>query len=131
METPIQIEFQGMEPVEPVRSAIAKRVAELETRFGRMTACRVVLKSPGGHHRTGGHYEINIHLALPNGREVNIDRIATADERQADVTFAVNDAFKRARRRLQDHVRRMQGHVKTHAERPIGTVTRLDAERGF
>jgi hypothetical protein len=25
----------------------------------------------------------------------------------------------------------MQGHVKTHAERPIGTVTRLDAERGF
>jgi hypothetical protein len=35
-----------------------------------VTACRVVLKAPG-------HYEINIHLALPNGREVNIDRTAT------------------------------------------------------
>src|ERR1019366_10538886 len=101
METPIQIEFQGMEPVEPVRSAIAKHVAELETRFGRMTACRVVLKAPSGHQRTGGHYEVNIHLALPDGREVTIDRTATADERQADVSFAINHAFKRARRRLE------------------------------
>jgi ribosome-associated translation inhibitor RaiA len=118
METPIQIEFQGMEAVEPVRSAIAKHVATLESRFGRVTACRIILKAPGGHHRTGGHYEVNIHLALPNGREVNIDRTAAADERQADVSFAVNDAFKRARRRLQDQVRRMQGQVKTHEERP-------------
>lgn len=131
METPIQIEFQGMEPVEHVRSAIAKHVTDLESRFGRVTACRVVLKSPGGHHRTGGHYEINIHLALPNGREVTVDRTPTADERQADVAFAINDAFKRARRRLQDQVRRMQGQVKTPAERPIGTVTKLDSKGGF
>jgi cold shock CspA family protein len=131
METPIQIEFQGMEPVEHLRSAIAKHVSDLESRFGRVTACRVVLKAPGGHHRTGGHYEINIRLALPDGREVDIDRTATADERQADVSFAINDAFKRARRRLQDQVRRMQGQVKTHEERPVGTVTKLDSERGF
>jgi cold shock CspA family protein len=131
METPIQIEFQGMEPVEHVRSAIVKHITDLESRFGRVTACRVVLKSPGGHHRSSGHYEINIHLALPDGREVDVDRTPTADARQADVTFVVNDAFKRARRRLQDQVRRMQGHVKTHEERPIGTVTKLDPERGF
>jgi ribosome-associated translation inhibitor RaiA len=116
METPIHIEFQGTEPLEQIRGTIDKHVAELETRFGRMTACRVVLKAPSEHHRTGGHYEIKIHLALPDGREVNIDRNPSADERQADVSFAVNDAFKRARRRLQDQVRRMQGHVKTHEE---------------
>ena len=46
METPIQIEFQGMEPVEHVRSAIARHIIDLESRFGRVTACRVVLKSP-------------------------------------------------------------------------------------
>ena len=130
METPVQIDFQGMEPVEHVRAAIARHITQLESRFGRMTACRVVLKSPGEHHRTGGLYEINIHLALPNGREVDIDRTPTADERHADVEFAVNDAFKRARRRLQAHVRRMQGNVKAHEERPIGTVTRLETEQG-
>ena len=40
-----------------------------------------------------------------------------ADQRHADVNFAINDAFKRARRRLQDQVRRLQGHVKTHEPR--------------
>jgi phage shock protein A len=39
-----------------------------------------------------------------------------ADQRHADVNFAINDAFKRARR-LQDQVRRLQGHVKTHEPR--------------
>jgi hypothetical protein len=118
METPIQIEFQGMEPIEQVRGAIAKHVTDLESRFGRITACRVVLKCPSGRHRSGGLYEINIHLALPNGREVTVDRTPAADERHADAAFAVNDAFKRARRQLQDQVRRMQGQVKTHAEPP-------------
>ena len=63
---------------------------------------------------------MNIRLALPNGREVNVGRTAQADERHADLTFAINDAFKRARRRLQDHVRRLQGLVKQHDGPPIG-----------
>jgi cold shock CspA family protein len=72
-------------------------------------------------------------LALPNGREVNVARTAQQDERYTDVDFAINDTFKGARRRLQDHVRRMQGQVKTHEAQPIGTVIRLDptGDSGF
>jgi ribosome-associated translation inhibitor RaiA len=120
METPVQIDFHATEASEAVRQSIATRVSALEHRFGRITACRVVLKGPGGHHRNGGLYEINIHLTLPGGREVDVARTATADERHADLDFALNDAFKRARRRLQDSVRRMQGQVKTHRSQPIG-----------
>jgi cold shock CspA family protein len=105
---------------------VAKHVADLEQRFGRVTAYRVVLKAPGGHHRTGGLYEVNIRLALPDGREVNIDRTAQADERHSDLDFAINDAFKRARRQLQDQVRHLQGQVKHHEGPPIGTVVQLD-----
>jgi hypothetical protein len=54
---------------------------------------------------------------LPEGREVNIGRTPQSDERHADLSFALNDAFKRARRQLQDQVDRMVGNVKTH-ERP-------------
>jgi len=84
-------------------------------------------------HRTGGLYEVNIHLALPNGREVNVTRTPSADERLADLSFAINDAFKHARRQLQDEVRRMQGQVKHHEAQPTGTVKSLDAfsEFGF
>src|SRR5579862_1100462 len=117
METPVQVDFRGMQPTQHLRDAIARGISEIESRFGRVTAGRVVLKSPSAHHRTGGLYEVTIHLALPDGREVAIGRTASADARHADIDFALNDAFKRARRRLEAQVRRMQGHVKTHVER--------------
>ena len=82
MQTPVEIEFQGMSGTPEVHASIEKHVAELEQRYGRVTACRVVLKGPGGHHRTGGLYEVNVRLALPNGREVNVGRTAQADERR-------------------------------------------------
>jgi len=131
MQTPVEIDFQGISASSELRGAIAKHVAELELRFTRVTACRVVIKGPGGHHRTGGLYEVNIRLALPDGREVNIGRTAQADERYSDLTFAINDAFKRARRRLQDQVRRLQGQVKTHEGQPTATVARLDESGEF
>jgi ribosome-associated translation inhibitor RaiA len=115
METPAQIDFQGMSASDHARDEIAAQIATLEERFGRVTACRVVVKAPSGRHKNGGQYEINVRLTLPNNREVNIGRTATQDERHADLDFALNDAFKRARRQLQDEVDLMRGHVKTRA----------------
>jgi cold shock CspA family protein len=131
METPIHIDFQGMKSSELLCDAALKHIEGLEERFGRITACRVVIKGPGKHHHKGGLYEINIRLSLPQGREAEIGRTASADERQADPNFAINDAFKRARRRLQDQSRRLRGQVKAHEDQPIGTVTRLDETFGF
>src|SRR3974390_2235534 len=125
METPVQIDFQGMAAQPQVRGVIDKHVSELEQRFGRITAGRVALKAPGEHHRIG-LYEINIRLELPDGREVNVTRTPSEDDRQSDLNFATNDAFKHARRQLQDHVRRMQGQVKQHETAPIATGARID-----
>ncbi len=115
METPVQLDFQGMDAKADLRAAIKKQIAQLEDRFGRVTAGRIVVKAPGGHHKTGGQYEINIRLALPDAREVNIARTPHADERHSDLNFALNDAFKRARRQLQHQVARMSGDVKARA----------------
>ena len=132
MQTPVEIDFQGMDAKPEIRAADRRTCRQSSSSgSGRVTACRVVLKGPGGHHQTGGLYEVNIRLALPDGREVNVERTAQADERHADLTFAINDAFKRARRQLQDHVRRLQGQVKQHEGQPIGTVVRLDASGEF
>lgn len=119
MQTPVQIDFQGMSATPDVRAAIEKQIEALEQRFGRTTACRVAVKAPSGHHRNGGLYEVSIHLALPNGRQVDVGRTPPADERLADLTFAINDAFKHARRQLQDQVDRMQGNVKQHPGNPV------------
>jgi hypothetical protein len=63
METPLQIDLQGIDARPNIRAEIDKHVAQLEERWGRITAGRVVVKAPSGHHRTGGLYEITIHLA--------------------------------------------------------------------
>ena len=131
MQTPVQIDFQGIDASQMARTSIEKHIADLEQRFGRITACRAVLKGPGGHHQTGGLYEVNIRLALPDGREVNVARTPKADERYSDLGFAINDTFKRARRRLQDAVRRMQGQVKHHYGQPIATIAKLDPSGEF
>lgn len=125
MQVPVQIDFQGIDASEAVRQHIHDRVAELETRFGRITTAHVAIKGPGGHHQKGGNYLVRIHLALPEGRRVDVDRTPHADERHSEILFAVDDAFNRARRQLQDKVRRMQGAVKVHEGVPIATVARL------
>lgn len=131
METPVEIDFPGGKPSAVLRQSVESHIAMLEKRFGRITACRVAVEPPSGRHRTGGLFKVRIHLALPNGRKVDIGHLENDDERFADVDFAINDAFKRARRRLQDHVRRMQGHVKTHEPEPLGTVVRIDESGDF
>ena len=130
MQTQPEIDFQGLKATPAIEAAIGERVAELEDRWGRITACRVTIKAPSQHHRASGLYEIHIHLSLPDGREVNVARTSTADQRHADVTFALNDAFKHARRQLQDRVRRVKGQVKHHE---AAAIVRVDpaGEFGF
>jgi ribosome-associated translation inhibitor RaiA len=108
METPPEIQFQGMKGTPQNKEMIAAHIAELDERFGRITACRVVVKAPSQHHREGGLYEVHIRLALPEGLEVNVER-TPQDERHSDLAFAISDAFKHARQQLHEKVRRMRG----------------------
>jgi cold shock CspA family protein/ribosome-associated translation inhibitor RaiA len=131
METPFEIEYLGFAPNESQKFLFQKKIAELEKRFGRIATGRISVKSPSGHHRSGGLYEVNIRLRLPAGKEVDISRTPDADERHADFQFAVNDAFKRAQRQLQKHAQHLEGEVKTHEAKPVGTVTKLFENHGF
>ncbi len=131
MQTLPQIDFQGMEPSAGLRAKIEQWIEKLEKLFGRATSCRVVVKAPGGHHRTGGLYELNIFMSLPDGREVSIERTPHLDERFQDFDFALNDAFRRARRRLQDQVRLMRGDVKQHEAPPNGVVRKIMSQDGY
>jgi cold shock CspA family protein/ribosome-associated translation inhibitor RaiA len=130
-QIPVEIDFQGAPPTEQVRQRIEQQVTRLEDFYGRIMTCRVVMRSPSRHHRTGGLHEVNIHLVLPDGREVAIERTPPEDERFSDPMFAVNDAFSRARRRLQDQVRRLRGKVKAHEATPVGIVRRVSPDEGY
>lgn len=131
MQIPAQIDFQGFEPDQRERDLIDQKIASLDEFYDRITACRLVMKGPGQRHRTGGQYEVNIHLVLPDGREVAVERTPSEDERFSDPIFAINDAFSRAKRRLQDEARRIRGDVKAHESEPIATVRLLKPEEDY
>jgi cold shock CspA family protein len=131
MQTPPEIVFEGLPATPQIKDAIDAHLVELEQRWGRITACRIVVKGPSQRHRKGGLYEVHIRLALPDGREVNVTRTPPEDERHSDLTFAVDDAFKHARRQLQDQVRRAQGQIKGHEGPPMATVVRIDPSGEF
>ncbi len=117
MRTPLRVTFQGTTPSGGMRQMIDAEVDTLERFYGRMTACHVVFKVPDRHHRNGGLYEVAVHLKMPGGSTVDVDRTPRHDERYADPAFAVSDAFRRARRRLQDRARVMRHDVKNHRPR--------------
>ena len=131
MQIPPQIEYQGFSPSEWQKRAVEEHVAKFDKTFRNISSGRIVVKWPGGHHRSGGLYEINIMLRLPGDKEVDVSRTPKQDERYADFNFALNDSFKRARRQLQDKVRVMQRRVKAHEPRPTGRVTKLFDDYGF
>ncbi|MFO1090987.1 MAG: HPF/RaiA family ribosome-associated protein [Hyphomicrobiales bacterium] len=136
METPLQIDFQGLEPSAALEHTIREKIDQLDKRFGRIISCRVVVKSPGQHHRQG-LYEVHVQMALPAGREVAVGKLPQEDERYTDVKFAVNDTIKRARRQLEEQLERLSGDRKAGPPLAVpitatsGHVARLFDDYGF
>lgn len=131
MHTPPRIEYQGLEPSGALKTLVERRIAGLEKRFGRVTDCRIAIRAPSEHHRSGAPYEVTISLGLPGGREVNVGRVPDADERLAKLEFAINDAFRRARRQLESNAGQMQAPPKSREGPPTGTVKRVADGFGF
>src|SRR6266436_6792688 len=44
MQTPVEIDFQGLKGNDQLRACVMKNISVLEQRFGRITACRVVIR---------------------------------------------------------------------------------------
>jgi hypothetical protein len=63
---------------------------------------------------------------MPGGTTVDIDRTPGLDDRFSDPQFAVSDAFRRARRRLQDRAKVMRQEVKSLHKRVDRTLDQPD-----
>lgn len=126
MRTPLRITFQNTPASAAIRALIEEQADHLDQFFGRMTACHVVFKVPDGNHRSSGLYEVTVHIKMPGGTTVDIDRTPGLDERFSDPQFAVGDAFRRARRRLQDRAKVMRQEVKSLHKRLDRTLDQPD-----
>ena len=112
METPVKIGFHGGDASPALTQMINQEVEALERVYGRLTSCQVTVQVPDNHHRTG-FYSVRVHLAMPANYDVIVDQQADNDDRLTVPQLAINDAFRRAKRQIQDRAKKMRGDTKT------------------
>lgn len=126
MKTALRVSFQGGETSDALTTLIHEHAENLEKLHGRMTACHVTVQIPDRHHRTNNLYAVKIHIVLPGGINIDVDHTPQADDRYAVPQFAVNDAFRRAKRLIKERSKKQRGEVKTLHERVERTIDQSD-----
>jgi cold shock CspA family protein len=125
-----QISFRGLGSSPSVEAQIRHRAEELEQFSDRVSACKVMVEAAHRHHRQGRIYHVRIDLTVAGG-EIVVNREPSQDHAHEDLHVTIRDAFDAARRRLQDHMRRLDGQMKQHEAAPIGRITGVFAERDY
>lgn len=131
MELPLRITYRGLKPSDELSRLIHKEAGKLDQFFDRIVSCRVTVEREQHHIRSGAPFRVHIDLTVP-GTELAIDtgrslQPAAADEEKPmrrksaevdavhkDAALTVRDAFRRAKRRIQDYARRsVEPHVRS------------------
>lgn len=114
MQVPVQVTFDNLEHSDAVENRINDEVAKLEQFYDRLTSVRTIVERPQRRHHKGDTYMVRIVLTVPGGPDIIVNRDPGLNHAHEDIFVAIRDAFAAARRQLQDHVRKRQGHVKHH-----------------
>jgi len=130
MDIPLQVSFRNMDRSAAVELKVRKSAQKLEKYFGHITSCRVMIEAPERRQHKGKLYHVRIDIGLP-GKELVVNRHPKNKHEHEDVYVAVRDAFKAARRRLQDRARKMEGKVKSHGVPLHGKILRLFPYEGY
>ncbi len=130
MNLPLQISYRNIGPSEAIEARVREKAEKLETFFGRITSCRVMIEAQERHRRKGRLYHVRIDITVPGG-EIVVSRNPKAKQAHEDVYVAIRDAFDAARRQLDDHSRVRNGKVKFHEVPPHGIVSHLSPYEGF
>jgi ribosome-associated translation inhibitor RaiA len=131
MRLPVQITWRDMAPSTAVGTKIREEAARLEEFYDHITSCRVMVEIPRRYQNGKYQFHLRIDLTVPGAeivvnheptlhsslRRTESEEHAKGQELSAphkDVYVAIRDAFKVARRKLQEYSHRRTGAVKHH-----------------
>jgi ribosome-associated translation inhibitor RaiA len=115
MILPLQITFRHMSPSPALEARIHKLASKLDRFSEHIRGCHVVVEPPAHHQHQGFLYDFSIDITLPD-EQIAIRHAHPADHAHEDPYVALRDAFRAARRKLQDYERKRRGDVKAHSQ---------------
>lgn len=104
---PLQITFRHMAPSPALEARIRRLAARLEKFSQRMVRCHIVVEPPPPDRHRGGMHELRIDITLPDAQ-------IAVHHAHEDPYLAMRDAFRAARRKLEEHERKARLDIKTH-----------------
>jgi ribosomal subunit interface protein len=122
MQIPLQITIRDIDHSEALETHIRDKVKKLDEFFNHIMSCRVVVEVPHKHHHQGKQFNVRIDIGVPGG-EIVVNR-----DHAEDVYVALRDAFDAAKRKIEDHARKIRGDTKTHEPRRQNESDDLTAE---
>jgi ribosome-associated translation inhibitor RaiA len=140
MELALQVTYRDLMQSDALDALIRDEVKKLERFFPRIISCQVLVERAYRHPRVGSPYHVRIEIGLPGDRltinsepnirttlvgseDPHIRKDAEVSAAHKDAALAVRDAFRRAKRRIQDYSRLIRGDVKRHEPRPAPAGT--------
>jgi ribosomal subunit interface protein len=130
MRIPLQVTFRNMDPSPALEARVRELAMRLEKFSGQIMRCHVIVEAPHRHQQQGNLFEIHIDITVPD-KEIAIRQAPPANHAHEDPYVALRDAFRAARRKLQDYERRRDQRIKTHVELPQGRICELHPEEDF
>ena len=130
MQLPLQVNFRNVDTSPALEARIRELAERLQRYCGRITSCRVTVEAPHRHQRQGLLYEVRIDVTVP-GREIVVRHTHPRDQAHEDPYVALRDAFRAARRKIEDHERRLQRKVKAHEGPLEGRVSEIHHSEGY
>lgn len=124
MQIPLQITFRNMEKSEAVEADIRRRVEKLAGLYDLIIGCRVVIEAPPLHKRKGGLFHTRVDVSVAGG-EIVVNREPALNHAYTDAYVSIRDAFKAARRQVENFARQRQGQVKSHEPAAQGRISEL------
>jgi ribosome-associated translation inhibitor RaiA len=128
---PLQITFRHMAPSPALEARIRELVGRLERFSAHIIRGHVTIEPPPQHQRQGGLFDFQLDLSVP-GEVIAIRHARQSDRAHENPYVALRDAFRAARRRLQDYERKRRGEVKTPkgSEQSIRSMRPVEPEPG-
>jgi ribosomal subunit interface protein len=108
----LQITFRNMKASEALEARVRELVQKLERFSSQIIRCQVVVDAPHHqHHEKGALFDFQVNIAVP-GKEIVIGHTHTKNPAHTNPYVALRDAFRAARRQLQDYERIRRQDVK-------------------
>ena len=125
MQVPIQISFDGLGHSDALEFAIQSKIRQLERLCPALISARVMVGLSERRQQQGRLFRFRIDMTLP-GHEIIVDRDPSEHHSHEDPYVALRDAFRAARRQLEDYIRiNFRGKKRQHVGPPQGKIVRL------